>query len=368
MIWKNLMALVSFEFRRHFDPKGELIAILLLSALAGVRILSDLWIQTETSEPVVIVVADHAVAAGTRGKFTFIEGPATLHGGESLLPIISGHRDYFSIALHQHVSWLPALRQELTAITTEARAAEHGLGAQEWVAIGADAVLEPNYVLPGSRPMSAEIMGVSVAFIVLSALALLGAQGMLFTGLLNERFGKATEMIISAMPAEHWLEVKVAAATLHGIKTILVYGLFSALAAASMGVVDKNLWREMWRNGPQLMWLAVYCVAGLMVWNWLFAWVASLIRSPYSVLRNTLGMLPLTTILLCLGAVRSPDGAALYFASLFPLTSMTGMPVRIMQGYVPVHELCLGLAVLMLALALLRRSARSAYVNASVGS
>ncbi|MDR6096106.1 ABC-type Na+ efflux pump permease subunit [Stenotrophomonas sp. SORGH_AS321] len=79
-------------------------------------------------------------------------------------------------------------------------------------------------------------------------------------------------------------------------------------------------------------------------------------------------MLPLTTILLCLGAVRSPDGAALYFASLFPLTSMTGMPVRIMQGYVPVHELCLGLAVLMLALALLRRSARSAYVNASVGS
>ena len=91
---------------------------------------------------------------------------------------------------------------------------------------------------------------------------------MIFQGLLGERFGHATEMILSAAPPGLWLDCKVAASILHGLKTVAVYGVYGAIgwtlmsgSASGDATFAEGSWKVM-------LGLLVFCLLGLMLWNW----------------------------------------------------------------------------------------------------
>jgi ABC-2 type transport system permease protein len=66
----------------------------------------------------------------------------------------------------------------------------------------------------------------------------------------------------------------------------------------------------------------------LLLWNSLFAAVASPLDDPNTSSRSSLLMLPALPVVMALAVLRDPDGVLARILALFPLTSAPALPIR----------------------------------------
>lgn len=364
----------TFEFKRCLDLRGELLSLLVLAALALLRFGGEALMEP-TRQTLRVATLDARPLPTAFGRLSIVQVPASSMESAREMLVTGNVQAVLQRSMsgyHLHVlrvpPWLPELKGALAESDLVRGLKDHGIARDVYNDVARVADVEIIYAVAQLQPKSESVKGMSIGFIVLTLLATLGCLGMVFHGLVAERFGKTTGMILSAVDAHVWLDAKIVASTLHGLKTIILYGIYTVIGLMLLGFVESTLLHEFRRNIPTLLLVVIFCVAGLALWNWFFATCASLISSPYSAMRNSLAVVPLSLILASFSAARSPEGDLLHWMSYFPLTAMAAMPVRLLNGDVASMSVVGSLSAMLAAAYLLRKLAVRLFARACLCS
>ncbi|HEL3751599.1 TPA: ABC transporter permease [Stenotrophomonas maltophilia] len=364
MSMRRFAAVTLFEFRRHLDVRGELVGLLLLVVIALLKLVSDSIVTREASSTVTVLAEGTSLAGMREGRFVFADQMP--EGIAHRYPVLNKDESGYTLHVARPPSWLDELSITLGVLQHRHELASLGVTAIELQAIDSRQPIRvvgfDGHPLRQQGPLAA----LSIALVVLTTLSILGCLGMLFNGLLGERFGHATEMILSAVPACFWLDCKVTSSILHGLKTIAVYGTYSLVGWI---LFQGSLGDQILPTAGFAAFLAslfAFCLLGLTLWNWFFAACAAVIRSPHSAFRNSLAAFPLTMIIIGLGGMRAPEGGFMQLLSHIPFTSMAAMPVRMLYVDVPTWELLLSLGWLAVSALTLRFCAERSFQKAIV--
>lgn len=361
----RFLSITAFEFKRHLDFRGELLGLLLLAAIAAVKLSADTLVAQEAAALVHINAYGTPVAGLSHGRFQFDDTPTP---SLTVEPTLAMQGDRYRLKIERPPAWQAELQRSLD--TLHRQQVLSALGVSPGQRDRADSPVQLTILSHEGRrmPEQAPLAALSITAVMLTTLAILTGLAMIFHGLLTERFTAATEMILSATPAGFWLDCKVAASILHGLKLMLLYGLY---AAAGWMLISDVLFASLHladHSPTHLPLLLLFSLCGLLLWNWLFAACATAIRSPHSSFRNALAAFPVTMVMVGLGGLRTPDGMFMQVVSLLPFTSMAAMPVRLLYVPVPLWEVLLSLASLLTTATLLRLWAKRNFGNAIVSA
>ncbi|WP_254057366.1 ABC transporter permease [Stenotrophomonas sp. ZAC14A_NAIMI4_1] len=353
-----------FEFRRHLDIRGELVGLLLLAVIALVKLGGDAILAKEAATTIQVSAGGTPVAGMNEGRFQFANTKGdTATNGQPTLSMESG--DYV-LRVARSPGWIAELQHSLDSLQRQHSLQALGVSADQLRHAESPAPLRVVDLFGVPALPNSSLTAISISMVVLTTLAILGCLGMLFQGLLSERFAHVTEMILSASPPGFWLDCKVAASICQGMKTITIYGVYTAFAWMLMSGSTSMFADISGRSWGLVAGLLAFCFLGLMLWNWFFAACATAIRSPHSAFRNTLAAFPLTMIMIGFGGLQAPEGLFMQAMSLFPFTSMAAMPIRLLYVDVPKWQLLVSVVLLAASAAILRTWARRNFRDAIV--
>lgn len=372
----RILEVAKFEFRRFLDIKGEVITLLILLLIAGIRFGGDLLMQTGRGDTVIAVAVEGLVQPGDspkgRYQFGFLPAvPATR--ATNFRRVADGTLDALLIpsadmrAFELHVRDVPIWREDLQAAFDPVRrriiGAKLGLTPENVSLLEAQPTFSVHsHGASTSKPEAT--YAVAIAFMVMVVMGVMGALNVILQGVVTEKFGRISEMVLSAIPAQVWIDGKLIAATAHGLKTTVLYSLYGCLAAILLGFLTLPVIQQIAADGLNLLLLLSVCGLGVAFWSCGFAAVAALMPSANSPIKNSFVFVPMSMLLMTLGGVKDPSNSFLIFLSYFPPSSAFAMPVRMLHGTASLASVGLSVALLVLACALLRSFTIGVFHNA----
>ena len=252
--------------------------------------------------------------------------------------------------------WSEELAALLEGVVVPSRLQAAGLAPE-----AAAAALKPpvmDVVEVGAAPYRGSgLIAVVVGALVFSVFT---GAAVLFTVITGEKTQRVTEAIVSAVSPQAWIDGKILGTSLYVLAYLVAYGAGLALAAVLYGVLNDDM-----PALPALVTdpvLAVVTVAfaalGFALWFTLFAAIAATVSDPTTSSRGGFLMLPGAALSVgFLGLIGDVDGWLFRAFALFPLTSPSALPVRMLAGAVAAWEVLLALALLVAAVLLARRAA-----------
>jgi ABC-2 type transport system permease protein len=186
---------------------------------------------------------------------------------------------------------------------------------------------------------------VGLVIVCLMMIVLFSTISYLMIGISGEKQARVTEVVVSAIRAESWMDGKILAFTLIGLLMALVW---TASLFILGGALAFSLPLSV-RAGSLLVDVA-FAVLGLYFYNALFAAVLATMQGIESSAKfqGYFFMLPMAPMLFIGPLLRDPEAGWLVAVSQLPPLSPTLLPVRIALGAAQPWEIALGLALLAL--------------------
>lgn len=277
--------------------------------------------------------------------------------GAVWLPADRGGPDSVRVLARQPTAgWRQKLAAHLTAEARRVRAAERGIDTAELARIEAPVPLRIEPVDPRARTSRGDrLVAVMLSFLLL--MSLFGTNAYMMIGITGEKQARMTEVIVSAIRPQSWMDGKIAAFTLLGVVQATLW--IAALAAVAVAM----RWPLPAIRFGVLASAGVYTAIGLVFYTSLYALVLATIKDVYSTskFQAYLLFLPMLPLVFIEPVLDSPDGAFAVIASLIPLFSPILMPARIAVGAAAGWEVAVGLAALALSAHAMRRAAGHAF-------
>ncbi|NOT33297.1 MAG: ABC transporter permease [Candidatus Eisenbacteria bacterium] len=234
-----------------------------------------------------------------------------------------------------------------------ARAARLGLPAGSLEALDADVSVE---LRPLSEGGSTKLGGFLIVFgiLMLMMMVVFSSISYLIAGIGAEKQARVTEVVVSAIPPQAWMDGKILGFTVIGLLMAVVWGASLLVAAV--------LLRFPLPSGVQPGVLAVtlvFATCGLYLYNAMFAGIMASIRSMQSSSgsQTWFFMLPFAPFFLLDPLRDDPDAAWLAVATLIPPLTPSMVPVRLVMQAITWWEVVLALGVLIGACFYMRRAA-----------
>lgn len=245
--------------------------------------------------------------------------------------------------------WLEDVRTALRGEARRERAAGLGLDSTALARLDAPLRLQERVATAagGSRdPQAARAERlVGLALVVLMMAVLFSTISYLMIGISGEKQARVTEVVVSAIRAESWMDGKILAFTLIGLLMALAWaGSLLMLGGALAFSLPVSV-----RAGSLLVDVA-FAILGLYFYNALFAAVLATMQGIESSAKfqGYFFVLPMTPLLFLAPLLRDPEAGWLVAVSQLPPLSPTLLPVRIALGAAQPWEIALALALLAL--------------------
>ena len=165
--------------------------------------------------------------------------------------------------------------------------------------------------------------------------AIFTGTGLLFTAITGEKTQRVTELVVSAVPPQAWIDGKVLGTIAYVVVNLATLGLgivLSVVASALIAGGPLPPLPEISVDRLVVLSMLGLIIAGAFMYLYLFAAVAASIDDPATSQRSGIIMLPGVFIALgWLGLIGDPGNPAFAFLSYFPLTSSSAMSVRMIQ-------------------------------------
>ena len=199
----------------------------------------------------------------------------------------------------------------------------------------------------------------AIVFIVFILIGVFLSFAYQFTAISGEKQQRITEQIISAVKPGVWMDGKILGISLTGFTSITVYGLLT--------IVGFGLYMQITGGGfsavlamvhwPSAILFLLFTFLSIVMWNAFLAAISSMITDPNNSSKNGLLMLPILPAMSGFLALSDPDTGFMQFLSLFPLTSGSVMPARLVLGDVSAWEVLASIVLLVAAIWLMRKVA-----------
>jgi ABC-2 type transport system permease protein len=352
-----------WEFRRYFKWKDQALGLFVLVIMGGLGYMVS-RVATGGRGPMTIATAGVALPAPPEGRVRFVTAPADSSARVALLSeggangvLLRNPDGAFELLVQKDPRFLPELRAILADYQRRERLAASGLSETELARLLAPPMLEVRYTDPNrARTGRGEKIAAGV-FQGLVLLAVFTSMAYLLTGITGEKQLRVTESITAIIPPQAWIDGKILGICAYALATIgnmVVGGLMLAFVA-------KVVWGfaipEAVVRPSVILILIVYSMLGLLLWNSFFAAFASTIDDPNTSTRTSAMFLPMIPVAMTITVLRDPDHIASRVLAVFPLTSASAMPARVILSNVGLWEVMLSLALLGSAIWLFRRLA-----------
>jgi ABC-2 type transport system permease protein len=191
-------------------------------------------------------------------------------------------------------------------------------------------------------------------------LVLFNGFASLFTGITGEKQQRITEQVIAIVSPQTWMDGKilglagaaVVGTTLLAATGMLLFKLLPLALGKGMGTLPA-----MPTEVVPLLLAALVTLLGVVMWFAFMAAIAATIDDPNSSPRAALLLIPVLPMGLAFTLLPRPETTIAQVLSVFPLTSMAVLPVRLLQTSVPWWEPVLAVAFLATAAWGFRRAA-----------
>lgn len=250
--------------------------------------------------------------------------------------------------------WARGLREHLNAELRRDRAQAMGFTPQQLAALDDTIVIRTHVALGQGTGNRRGDLWVTTGVLMLLIAVLMTSMSYMMVGISGEKQARVTEVIMSAVPAQAWMDGKIIAFTAMGLLTGAVWAGSLLLLAGPLGVHLPG--SVNWANlGPT----ALFGLLGLYLYN---ALVSALMASAQdmqsaSKWQTNFMLLPILPVFFLPGLLGNPDSAAMVALSQVPFFSPVMIPLRLVLGAARSWEVVLALLLLVAACWVLRVAA-----------
>jgi ABC-2 type transport system permease protein len=354
-----------WELVRYGKPKQQAVGfVLTVAVLLGISFLGYLTAAPSEIE-VAVVGAEHLpTLPDTAGPFVLPTHPedeesrlrARVEDGDldGLLRLGAGGSG--ELFTRRAPAWASALESHLSMALSLHRVGEAGLEPETLALIQAPFRLSTHAAEP---PRSGAATLTALIALGLALYALFTGIGYIFASVTGEKQNRISEQVVSAIPAQTWIDGKILG--LAGVAVVNIVNLVLALGA--WFILRLAIWGEPIPmppavEQPSLIALAMlFVVLGFFLWFAFITAVAALVNDPHNSNRSLLMFLPMLAAAPAFLAVTGPDATWVLVLSLVPFTSFAVMPARVLVASVPAWEVVLSIALLVGGVLLARRIA-----------
>lgn len=366
--WPMVLQVARWEFRRFFKPK-EVVISWLVFLLIGLLYTGGKALMKMTEEKVSLAVLNSdrlPFELPSSGSFALAEAAGR---NEADLRQAVADKELDALLILQSpgqaelvVSKEPYWKAELNAIldapSRELRIREASLSPDVLQQLLEPVAIEVTY-LGGQDQASGTAEAIFAAiFVALTLWGILAGNAYLFVGITGEKQQRVTESIISAIPAQIWIDGKILGLTGVALASVLTLASGSLIANLAMSWLGGGFDIPLILIDPLLLiQLASLALLGFFFWFAFFGAIAATIDDPNSSSRGAFLMLPLLPLAAAFFLLKSPDALFMRLLGLFPLTSPTVLSGRLVLGEVAGWEFPVAVLLLLAAITLMRRAA-----------
>ncbi len=364
---RALMLVTGWEFRRYFKWKQELVGVLVGLLIGGLFMGGSAFVSWTKARqrPVVGLVDPTGLAPASTAALQFqrVSDPtpaaAQVSAGTLAGLLTLEGPDQARLLVSKDPPWQEDLEKALAAARLAWKLKERGMSSEQYQELRRGPALSITRTTDG-RPavgMARKVAG--VALLGFQVMAVMTCFGLFFTNLTGEKQNRVTEQVVTAIPAQTWMDGKILAFSLHGLKgiaTMVFWGLLTLAGFMRFG--GSRLLADLGAISP-LAWLAALCFffLGLLFWSAFYAGLAATIDDPNHSARTQVLMLPMLPAAFSLMLMKHPDLWLAKVLSWLPVTSMGMMPLRVVQGSAGALEAFGSAVVLLGSFLVLRRLA-----------
>lgn len=374
--WNEWVPVARWEITRMIKRKDFLISTLLIPVLVVGGILLMTWFKGRDEKKVTriaVVRADGApVVLAPRDRFEWVTPVEGERDREGLLALVNGKKVDGALVMPPSLAgadsievivrwpapgWKGALREHLHAQARTERGAALGLNDASLAALDAEVALRERVTQAAARTSRAD-RAIATGMALLIVMALFTAVAYMGIGISGEKQARVTEVIVSAIRPQAWMDGKVAAYT--------VIGLFQAViwAVTAIGVMLYFATTLPASLNPAVFGLALaFAIAGYGFYVAMFALIMATIKDLQSTskFQAYLLFIPFIPLMFMEAAVANPDATWVRLLSLLPFFSPMLVPARFVVGGIPWWEAALAFVVLIAGFHLMRTAAGQAF-------
>jgi ABC-2 type transport system permease protein len=367
--WQAVAEICRWEFHRYIKWKQQIVGMLLTFVVfGGFMVVARLGGDDEGPRDIAVIGYEVLPLRGVQNSsFNFLtrESQQEAHlrqqvqDGELAGLLIVRDADHAQLVLDGRVPWTGELLTLLTAARQQRKVAEAGLSAASLNNIMAAPTLDVTY----SQRTAGHTRGERTMIVVVISLMLMAVfigMSYIFTSVTAEKQIRVTEQVVSAIPAQAWIDGKIL-----GLLAVSIVGVIAQVFAA---IAVYLVLRIFFDSGPLplpeslgdpliIALLLLYAVLGLFFWFAFLAAIAATIDDPQHSARGALLFVPLFATIMAYTVIGDADSTSSRVIALVPGISPSAMPARLMTTQVSTLEIALSLVILIAAIMLLRIAA-----------
>jgi ABC-2 type transport system permease protein len=247
--------------------------------------------------------------------------------------------------------WRAALQTFLNGQLRHERAVALGLSPAALSSLD-DSITFRRHVAFGSRAAGnrAEFL-VTLALLALFVSVIITSNSYMMIGISGEKTARVTEVVVSAISAEAWMDGKIIALTAVGL---LIGSVWSATMMLMAGPLAFALPGSI--NLGNMFVALAFAILGLYFYNALIAALMATAQNLQSAMKWQANfiMLPFIPFVFLQGLMENPDSPSMVVLSMVPFFSSIMIPTRLVLGAVHPWEVALAGALLLVACVLMR--------------
>lgn len=367
--WRAVAEVARWEFLRFVKPKQQLIGMLvtfvILGGFLGMKRLGDE--EAEVREIAYIGADILPLDEVQSSAMRFVPHSPTdeaalrerVRDGDVDGLLIVRDVDRAELLLPSRVGWRGEVELALGAARQQHVMQRAGVSAE----LLGDILTPPELEVTYPENIASHGAGERLAIIIIVSLMLMTVligMSYIFASITGEKQIRVTEQVVSAIPAQAWIDGKILgliAVSLVGVLAQVfafgaVYVLLRALQDAPALALPDSL------GEPGIVTLiVVFGVLGLFFWFAFLGTVAASIDDPHNSARGSFLFVPMFATGMAYAVVANPQSGASRVFALFPPTAPSAMPVRLLMTDVGAGEVLLSLGLLVAAIFALRIAA-----------
>jgi ABC-2 type transport system permease protein len=349
----KVLLVARWEFMRNFKWKQELIGYFLMLLIYGAIFAVQIWSQSSIQKTVNLGIVGH-LQTELSSKFVlspmddnieeqYIFDKITELSLDGVLKV--SQLDTFTLYISQQSVWQQELEDALVADQKELLLSAMDISSEQLEQL-------QNPISMTLVNQAEELVGSSVIVLgllasILSAMAVFTSFGLSLTSVTQEKQHRITEQLLTCISHQEWVDGKALGLCLSSIKSLLTTCLMMAIVFTGIAVFSDGGGDNMNVSATVAMQILLFCVLGVLFWNYVFVGFAATIDDPNHSGKTGLMLLPMLPVMLVFIVMGEPNGQVAKVLSLVPLTSISFMPMRIASMSVPVWQVGLSLVFLL---------------------
>jgi ABC-2 type transport system permease protein len=349
----KVLLVARWEFMRNFKWKQELIGYFLMLLIYAAIFAVQMWSQSSTQKTINLAVIGQ-LETELNSKFvlssldTSVEEPQLF---EKMVELsLDGvlkvdQSDEFILYIAQQSVWQQELEQALVAEQKDILLRAMDISPEQLEKL--QNPISMTFVNQAEEVVGSSVKVLGLLAAILSAMAVFTSFGLSLTSVTQEKQHRITEQLLTCISHQEWVDGKALGLCLSSIKSLLTTCFMMAIVFTGVAVFSDGGSETMNVSAAVVIQILIFCVTGVLFWNYVFVGFAATIDDPNHSGKTGLMLLPMLPVMLVFIVMGEPNGQVAKVLSLVPLTSISFMPMRIASMSVPVWQVGLSLAFLM---------------------